>query len=125
MLRRLALCLLLAGCAAEIVRSPAVVAPTVAAARIFVSERPISVTFESGYSGSLPGGAELVEVGSIAPGLVLKPMRSVINVQGAHSHEGYPVVKDGRIVGFYLPAERAYSALSAPVPFPLQERKQP
>ena len=37
-------------------------------------------------------------------------------------HEAYPVERDGRLVGFYLPVERAFSPLSRPVDLSLQRR---
>lgn len=114
---------LIAGCAAEVVRHPIELSP--GQPRLFVSERAVQVALDSGYSRSLPGGAEFIDIGSIRQGRVLKPARVVITVEGAHVHEAYPVIESGRVVGFYLPVERAFAPVSSPVEFPVNERRQP
>jgi hypothetical protein len=38
-------------------------------------------------------------------------------------HEAYPVVQNQRLVGFYLPVERAFSPLSHSTNLLLEERK--
>ena len=64
-------------------------------------------------------------VGRVAQGLVLKPTQTVLTIEGAHMHEAYAVHRDGQLVGFYLPVERAYSALPLPASMPLQEKNAP
>jgi hypothetical protein len=38
-------------------------------------------------------------------------MDTVFTIEGANTHEANLVVRDNRIVGFYLPAERAFAPL--------------
>ena len=54
-----------------------------------------------------PPVPEFIVVGRVAQGLVLKPTQTVLTVEGAHMHEAYAVHRDGQLVGFYLPVERA------------------
>ena len=41
---------------------------------------------------------------------------TVFTIEGANMHEAYLVLREGRVVGFYLPGERAFSALEPPAP---------
>lgn len=117
---------LLAGCATEVRRDP-VELTTVAAeqGRRFSSTGDIEVMLESRYTRRIASGTEFVAVGRVAQGLVLKPTQTVLTVEGAHVHEAYAVHRDGQIVGFYLPVERAFTPLAKPAPMPLQERTTP
>ena len=123
----MALCVgaaLASGCASEVKRVPVEVTTSVPeAGRRFVTTVPVEARPESGYSRTIRADTEFVVVGRIAQGLVLKPTQTVLTLEGAHMHEAYAVHRDGTWVGFYLPVERAYSALPLPVPMPLQERK--
>jgi hypothetical protein len=114
-----------AACAPDVVRQPSSLVDPAPAARSFQSEERVVIDLDSGYRRSIPAGAQFIEAGSIAAGVVLRPTNTVISVEGAHVHEAYPVLKDGRLVGFYLPVERAFSPLSTPPRFPLTERKVP
>ena len=119
----LILALVLAGCAAEVVRQPAQLSPAPASGIRFINEKPASVNLDTGYSRTIAAGTEFIELGRIAQGRILKPTRATITVEGAHVHEAYPVVEGGRIVGFYLPVERAFSGLATTVDFPLKETR--
>jgi hypothetical protein len=114
----------LAGCASEITRSPAEL--SVASAREpgrYVVTKPASIMLDSGYERTIASGTELAEIGRIQQGRVLKPTNTTFTIEGAHMHEAYPVVNGERIVGFYLPVERAFSPLSTPTSLFTQERK--
>ena len=54
--------------------------------------------------------------GTAEQGNVYRPVGDVFTVEGAHIHEGWLVVRDGILVGFYLPAERGYFPLRATAP---------
>lgn len=124
-----ALCLaalLAAGCASEVRRQPAELAVgQPEQGRRFVTTQVVEARPESGYPRTIRAGTEFVVVGRVAQGLVLKPTLAVLTIEGAHMHEAYAVHHDGRLVGFYLPVERAYAALPLPVSMPLQERTTP
>ncbi|HJY76667.1 MAG TPA: hypothetical protein VKE95_08540 [Burkholderiales bacterium] len=114
----------LAGCASEVVRSPAElsVAPSQDSRR-YVVIKPASIMLDSGYERTINSGTEFIELGTIRQGRVFKPANTTFTIEGAHMHEAYPVVNGERIVGFYLPVERAFSPLSTPTSLFTQERK--
>jgi hypothetical protein len=116
--------IILAGCASEVVRAPAQLSLAPAHdARRYVTTKPASIRLDSGYERSIGSGTEFTEIGRIAQGRVLKPAHTTFTIEGAHMHEAYPVVNGERMVGFYLPVERAFSPLSTPTSLFTEERK--
>lgn len=113
------LCMLLCGCASEVVRHGSALVPSAALVRFIVSERVV-LRLDSGYERSIAAGTRLVEIGRIPEGRVLKPISAAFTVEGRHMHEAYPVDNAGRLVGFYLPVEKAFSPLSNPTSLSLQ-----
>lgn len=114
----------LAGCAAEVQRHP--VELTAAAPERglrYATAQVVEVRLGSGYGRTIAAHTEFVAIGRISQGLVLRPTQTVLTVEGAHMHEAYVVLHEGRLVGFYLPVERAYAPLPQAVSFPLVERK--
>ena len=109
------------GCASEVVRHPAALqsAPP-GATKGYVATRETEFRLDSGFERKIAAGTAFDEVGTLAQGTVLKPRSTVLTVEGAHVHEAYAVVKDGRLVGFYLPVERAFAPLSLPVNLQLE-----
>lgn len=117
---------LLGGCAGEVRREPVeLVGAAGEQGRRFASAIDVEAVPDSRYVRRIAGGTEFVVVGRVAQGLVLKPTQTVLTVEGAHMHEAYAVHRDGQLVGFYLPVERAFTPLVKPAPMPLQERKSP
>ncbi len=117
---------LLAGCASEVRREPVeLVAAAGEQGRRFGNTVLVEAMPESGYGRRIAAGTEFLVVGRITQGLVLKPTQTVLTVEGAHMHEAYAVHRDGQLVGFYLPVERAFTSLVKPAPMPLQERTTP
>lgn len=80
-----------------------------------VLAEPVSIAFDTGYRRDLRAGSRWLRVGSVAQGAVYKPHDDIFTVEGAHMHEAYLVVGQGKVVGFYLPAERAFTPLSQPL----------
>jgi len=115
--------LLLTGCAAEVNRQASVLSMVTAPGPSFTTGQTTTVPTALGYQSIIPQGIELVEIGTIPEGRVLKPAKWTLMVEGAHIHEAYVVVQGARLVGFYLPVEKAFSPLSESLPFPLQPRK--
>jgi hypothetical protein len=100
----------LAACAPEIVRHPTQLAA--------VTEQPggtievledASISVGPGYRRVIRRGSVWVSIGRSVEGEVFKPVDRVFTVEGAHIHEAYLVLAGDRIVGFYLPVERAFS----------------
>jgi len=113
---------LAAGCASEVVRNPAVLSPGAGA-----STRPeleiaqdTEVPVSANYSRVLPSGSRWQLVGTIPEGGVYRRANGVFTVEGAHVHEAYLVVGGDRLVGFYLPVEKAYAPAAAAVPLRLR-----
>lgn len=65
----------------------------------------------TGYRRSLKQGSRWTRIGHVPQGDVYKPSVDVFTVEGAHVHEAYLVVSGDLLAGFYLPAEKSYSAL--------------
>ena len=118
----LALCL--AGCASEVKRQGSALSLAAGTPVALVTTSPVSFTLDSGYSRAVAEGTAFSVIGTVTEGRVLKPVDSTFTIEGAHMHEAYPVERDGKVVGFYLPVEKAYSPLSWPRPFPTTERKR-
>ena len=117
---------LLAGCASEVRREPVELAAAAGEqGRRFSNGGDVEAMPESRYARRIAAGTKFIVVGRVAQGLVLKPTQTVLTVEGAHMHEAYAVHRDGQLVGFYLPVERAFTSLAKPAPMPLQERTKP
>jgi hypothetical protein len=109
-----AVALTLAACAA-VQHSPAHLAPLAAsgqpAARALAKE--VGITLDTGYTRTLKAGSRWRAVGTVDQGDVYRPVGDVFTLEGANIHEAWLVVRNGTLVGFYLPAEQGYSPLGA------------
>lgn len=78
-----------------------------------VLAKEAGVTLDTGYTRTLKAGSRWRAVGTLDQGDVYRPVGDVFTVEGAHIHEAWLVVRNGMLVGFYLPAEHDYSPLGA------------
>jgi hypothetical protein len=101
-------------CAAELVRSPATLVASSSPVQTMQVSKLTVLDFGPGLSKQLLPGSRWALLGSVTQGKVYKPIDSVLTIHGANAHEAYLVVEAGRVVGFYLPGERAWSALEKP-----------
>lgn len=116
---------LLAACASEVLRMPAeLLADPPGKVQRYVSREAVVLRLDTGYERTLPRATELADIGGIQEGRVLKPMNATFTIEGAHIHEAFPVVRDHRVVGFYLPVERAFSPLSQPATILMDRREE-
>ena len=115
--------LALTACASDVVRSPVELSALPAPQKKYVASQPASIRLDSGYERSISAGTEFIEIGRIPQGSILKPTNTTFTIEGAHMHEAYPVLSNQRIVGFYLPVERAFSPLSQTTSLFIDERK--
>ena len=128
MLRRsiLAFCLcallLSIGCAPKVKRIPATLIPISQAEYIdsFNLSDDLIIVLHTGYKRKLKRGARWNFVGKIPEGNVFKSNDQLLTVEGAHVHEAYLVISNGQLVGFYLPVEKAFSALPAKLSLPIK-----
>ena len=98
------------GCASEVVRSPASLSPRATSNpfRIEISEEaPIGPS--AGYNRTLPSGSTWELQGTLPQGAAYRRVNGIFTVEGSHVHEAYIVVAGDRLVGFYLPVEKAFS----------------
>src|SRR5262249_48913216 len=104
------------------VRRPSQLTPDAGASIEVLQDRPITVG--PGYKRIIARGSVWTRVGRIAEGEVYKPAGGVFTVEGAQVHEAYLVMEGDRVVGFYLPVERAFSpaAAGAATRLPLHRR---
>ena len=61
------------------------------------------------YNRVLARGSRWQLVGTTPQGRVYRRSDGVFTVEGAHVHEAYLVLAADRLVGFYLPVEKAFS----------------
>lgn len=106
----LAAACILSGCASEVVRSGVDFKPA-AARRTIEMGSLATLTLATGYQRSVLTGSRWEYAGSVPQGEVYRPVDTVFTIEGANTHEACLVVRDSRIVGFYLPAEKSFSAL--------------
>ena len=111
LLRVLASALALAACAPEIVRQPTQLTPVTeqAGGTIEILEDTSILVGPAEYRRVIGRGSVWTRIGRVVEGEVYKPVNRVFTVEGAQIHEAYLVLDGDRVVGFYLPVERAFS----------------
>jgi hypothetical protein len=82
--------------------------------------RAAEVRLSTGYSTTLRAGTRWELVGTIPQGEVYRTRDQIVTLEGAHIHEGYIVVKQGALAGFYLPVERAFSPVMPIMPLSIE-----
>ncbi len=116
-----ALTLMVAGCAVQHVPATFSAMPAAGVSAPSTLADAMTVTFDTGYARTLKAGSRWLAVGTLAQGTVYKPVGDVFTLEGSHVHEAWLVCNDGRLVGFYLPAERGFSPLKTPVALPFTQ----
>ena len=103
--------LALATCAPEVVRQSAVLTPSTGepGGTIEVLQDATVAVGPMGYQRTIRKGSVWTRVGRVSQGEVYKPVDQVFTVEGTHVHEAYLVLDGDRVVGFYLPVERAFA----------------
>ncbi|MDH5512824.1 MAG: hypothetical protein OEY27_06390 [Gammaproteobacteria bacterium] len=104
----------LLGCAAEILRSATEFTPAPpGTSHVILLAEDTDVTPSSGYSRTLKTGSRWKLIGQTPQGAVYEVQDDVFMLEGKHMHQAHLVVTAGnRLVGFFLPVERAFVALS-------------
>ncbi len=99
--------------ACAVVQTPVSMSPLTPAAASFPNTlgKDLHIVFQTGYSRDIKAGSQWEHIGDVQQGQVFKPFKQVFTIEGAHMHEAYLVVSNGRLVGFYLPAEGSFSSL--------------
>jgi UPF0288 family protein (methanogenesis marker protein 3) len=105
---------LILGCAAEVVRTPEQLTVNNQAAQIELTKL-VTIELSPGNEKKLFTGSRWMNIGNVKQGEVFKPVGTVFSIQGANSHEAYLVIAEQKLVGFYLPGDRAWTAIKAPI----------
>lgn len=103
---------LLAGCATSIEQLPLDSGFMPGRGQSFVLMKEISVSLPTGYASTLNRDSRWKLVGSIKRGDIYETSDQVVTLQASDMHEAYIVVKDGYLVGFYLPVEKTFAPAS-------------
>lgn len=72
-----------------------------------------------GYSRVLRKGTRWDPAGEIPKGIIYRSKDQILTLECSNVYEAYLVVKENRLVGFYLPVEKGYVAVSNPVQLPI------
>jgi hypothetical protein len=106
--------LALAACAPMVATAPTKIALTAQTqpARQIRILKMAHVTLDTGYQRDIPLDSIWRYAGDVPQGQVFRPVKSVFTIEGRQVHEAYLVISDAALVGFYLPGESNYSALS-------------
>ena len=110
-------CILLFGCASEIMREPVRFSPAAQSTEsLMIVTQEIEVHPSGGYSRKIKKGSAWKYVGRVPQGRVYAIKDDVFMLEGKHMREANCVVgKDAMLTGFYLPVEQAFVAISPPV----------
>lgn len=114
---------LLSSCAFDVIhvnQVPTQLEVAVSSKNSFELQQEVKVNLPSGYSRLLKKGTIWDFVGTTSQGDVYKSKDQVLTVEASNIHEAYIVVSSGKLVGFYLPVERSFSALGS-VSLPVKE----
>ncbi len=118
--------LLLHACAFDIIhvrQSPCQIEKSKSDRKPFRLGKEIQVTLDTGYSRKLKDGVRWEYVGVIPPGEVFRTNDQILTVEGSNIFEAYIVVSSGKLVGFYLPVQKAFSPISDPIELEMIELK--
>lgn len=85
--------------------------------------RAVIATLPNEGAVTLPSGSQWQRVGAILQGDVYRAQGRLFTIQTRRQNEAYPVASSGKLVGFYLPGEGSYIALSRPVTLPVEMRQ--
>jgi len=74
-----------------------------------------------GYSRTLRGGTHWNPTGELAKGTIYRSKDQNLTLECSNVFEAYLVVAEDRLIGFYLPVEKGFVALSDPIQLPIQQ----
>ncbi len=102
----LAVALFAGACAPPVTQLPTQL--TTDTGKSFRLMREVAADISTGRSTTLRANTRWELVGTIPQGEVYRTRDQVVTVRGDGIHEGYIVIRDKSLVGFYLPVERAF-----------------
>lgn len=117
-----------AGCMFDVVhvhQAPAAFSPLGKAPDSFRLIEPVKVSIGTGFATRLNGNTTWHEIGRIKAGIVYNTADQVVAVEASNIYEARIVVADHVLVGFYLPVEQTFVAVSPPLPLQTLALPQP
>ena len=111
-------CVFLCGCAFNVIsvrQSPAHYQPVADSTSAWTLEQTTKVRLKEGFATDLKAGTTWRLVGHVDEGNVLHTADQVVTVEASHQYEADIVVKDNRLVGFYLRVEHTFTPSDPPV----------
>jgi hypothetical protein len=100
-----------AACAPEIVRSTIPFVQKTDSRETIQLTRSATIPNYSGTGTQVFIGTRWDYVGDVSYGKVYRSKDTVFFLRGANTHEAYLVIKDNKLLGFYLPGDKAWSPL--------------
>ncbi|MBL4868802.1 MAG: hypothetical protein JKY67_20760 [Pseudomonadales bacterium] len=76
--------------------------------RVFVLKEGVTIKASHAKPTTLKSGTKWLKVGSIDKGAVYRTKDQVVIVNSFNTHEGYIVVEQNNVVGYYLPIEKTF-----------------
>ena len=110
--------LFVSACAPPVTQLPTQLTPS--AGKSFRLTRAAEADISTGQSTKLRANTRWELVGTVAQGEVYRTRDQVVTLQGDGIHEGYIVVREGTLVGFYLPVERAFCPVAQSQPLSVE-----
>jgi hypothetical protein len=104
--------LILSACA-SVQMQPTTLTPAEGEPSVITVERDTEIKLDTGYTRTVRAGTRFAFVGTVPQGRVYRPIDAVLTVEGTHMHEAWVVADGEKLVGFYLPVEKSFVALSA------------
>ncbi|MCF6262199.1 MAG: hypothetical protein L3J24_01190 [Xanthomonadales bacterium] len=99
--------LLLSACSANQIKLHSQLTPS-NSGECFELAESITIKASNANTSKLNTGTEWREIGSIKQGVVFRTKDQIVIVNSFNVHEGYIVVKDSHVVGYYLPVEKTF-----------------
>jgi hypothetical protein len=99
-----------AACAPDVLRRPTQLTPVSDQPAVIIEVMDTAiVSLERGFRRRIPRGSTWKLIGRSPEGEVFRPVDQVFTVEGEHVHEAFLILDGDRVVGFYLPVERAFA----------------
>jgi hypothetical protein len=71
----------------------------------------VNFSIGMGAERALPAGSRWRVVGSLSQGTVYRPLNTVVVVEAHPAEEAYPVFKEEKLQGFFLPQQASFTPL--------------
>ena len=114
---------LVSGCAfdlADVKYAPAQFQSMTEAGRAFTLSTNMKLTgMPCGYGRELRKNTRWESSGSMAQGEVFRSRDQILTLECSNVYEAYLVVRDGRLMGFFLPVQQGFVGLAEPVVLPV------